>query len=752
MARHFTRLTNHPPIISLLTLSSTLCVGACLTAGCGSESPSNDSLNVDEPDAPPLEASQFPNAIAGEERVSAVGELSLPSRVARKLAQPKDRPLVADGKLGTVFGVSSDGTGKVSRYTWVVDSGARVSDEPAAAKLDGQPVPPAKRARISPSLARSLATTGSQLPLSKETVPVVVTLRQKLETELSETDLSAFASFDAPVLTREGRKARIARRVERRLEEAGRLQSNVRGWLEEHGVPTAHLGAIWSSNAMALTVPASLVAALSEHPDVESVERGHDTTPTGATTWDGANLKSSSGLNANKFINNLNLGDRVNPKHGYPISIGVLDAYFADDHPVFQHSPGVSKIVGRFTCINDQPCVAGGRVPPDDDQHGSWCASAAAGAARNGQIGGTAASKLDRTGVAEQTELTFIDNGGIGNTIRALEQSVSWANDIVSESFGGGDGVCDGTNAGWPEAVYAAHQAGVLVVGSAGNGNHDAGCTLTGLAEAPSQFVVGATDDPGSGSYANVGVANYSSRGGINVTVGNLSIPGALSGVSALVPGAWQFGAGKNGSFVAQGGTSLAAPQVAGIAALFKDWMIGMGFSNQANTPGTLFTNLLAMTDRVSSSGTKLQSGFDPVTGGGRLQARLFDLADHPSGLWRWETANYTLSHAQRVQHLVGGAGAEPNGINTFKVYAAFFEADGTDIADIDVRVKDKGCGANSLLLGQDVSRDTKSMVQIGSSGSGKDICVQLDAFYVPPGQTREVTLVTYYTGETSMR
>jgi hypothetical protein len=177
-----------------------------------------------------------------------------------------------------------------------------------------------------------------------------------------------------------------------------------------------------------------------------------------------------------------------------------------------------------------------------------------------------------------------------------------------------------------------------------------------------------------------------------------------------------------------------------------------MGLANQANLPGVLFTNLLAMTDRANSNGTKSSAGFDPIWGGGRLQARLFDRADHPTGPFRWEVATYDVANGQHVQHRVGGVGNEPSGIRTFKVYATFFEPDGVDIADIDVSVMDKGCGTGAATLGVDLSRDIKSMVSIGSAGSSKDICVDLSGFYVPANETRKVTLVTYYTDQTSMR
>lgn len=733
-----------------IALSLTAALAACSTGDGTNGSNDNGEQAAHEISASNAEVqavSPFPNALAGEEWARPAGAVGMPDKMFRRLETPGQLDK-ATGRYGAVFGSYVEG-GKTGRYSWVVDS-APVAFETPRAKGDEHLGRPAQaRPVMAPSiLARMQGSSSGDL------VPVVVTLKTKLATRLDDAELSPLATLDAfKQPTKDQIVAGRTSRIDARKGEAAGHQGALKSWLVEHGVPAASIGDFWAVNALSATVPASLVPALAQHPDVARVELDHQLSSTGSTTWDGQNVNASSGLNAGLYTSNGYLGNRVNPKTNFPISIGVLDFFFADDHPVFQHSPGVSKIVGEFSCKNNQPCTGGLPVPSaTDDVHGSWCASAAAAAAMNGQISGTTAQKRDRTGVAEQTELTFVSTGAISDTIRGLQQAVTWDADVVTESFGGGDGVCDGFNSGWESAVYSAHQAGVLVVGSAGNDGHPAGaCKLTGLSEVPSQFVAGATNDPGSGAYSSVGIADFSSGGGIDVTIGGSSFPRAFTGVDALVPGHWEFAAGKSGAFNSVGGTSFSAPQVAGVAALFKDWMIGQGFATQANMPGVLFANLLAMTDRANGT-TRLTSGFDPIWGGGRLQARYFLQPDHPSGLWRWETATYSLTKGAHVQHLVAGAGNEPAGIKTFKVYAVFFEQDGSDVADIDVTVYDKGCGAGRTQLGSDISRDMKSMVSIGSAGAGKDVCVDLYGFHVPQNETRDVVLVAYYTDQTSMR
>jgi hypothetical protein len=100
----------------------------------------------------------------------------------------------------------------------------------------------------------------------------------------------------------------------------------------------------------------------------------------------------------------------------------------------------------------------------------------------------------------------------------------------------------------------------------------------------------------------------------------------------------------------------------------------------------------------------------------------------------------------------VGGAGAEPAGIRRFKAYAVFFEQDGFDVADVNLRVYDRDCGSGKVFLTGDTSRDYKSMASLGTSARGKALCVQLLASHIPAGETRLVQLVVYYTSDGRMR
>jgi hypothetical protein len=133
-------------------------------------------------------------------------------------------------------------------------------------------------------------------------------------------------------------------------------------------------------------------------------------------------------------------------------------------------------------------------------------------------------------------------------------------------------------------------QAGVLVVGAAGNIGTDyppGVCELTMVAEAPSMLVVGGLDNWSTGAaYWNLGIWPSSSEGGLNVTLGGSLRSRAHSQVGLVITQQFGFAAAVSPTFVPSGGTSLAAPQIAGAGVLLKHWAIANSFSVAANSPG----------------------------------------------------------------------------------------------------------------------------------------------------------------------
>ena len=88
-----------------------------------------------------------------------------------------------------------------------------------------------------------------------------------------------------------------------------------------------------------------------------------------------------------------------------------------------------------------------------------------------------------------------------------------------------------------------------------------------------------------------------------------------------------------------------------------------------------------------------------------------------------------------------------------YKVYTMVFEDDNSDMADIELQVRDDNCSAGSQFLWGDYSMDVKSMVRLsGASAAGKRLCNRLEADHVPSGESRRVHVFAYYSGDTAMR
>ncbi len=139
----------------------------------------------------------------------------------------------------------------------------------------------------------------------------------------------------------------------------------------------------------------------------------------------------------------------------------------------------------------------------------------------------------------------------------AIQQALEDGAHIANCSWGGGP-TGDGTGR-QARACDRAWSLGMVVVKSAGNAGPNAR-TLTTPADADGVIVVGATDRQGRG------VEDYSSRGPAGSRARpHLVAPGgsALSGIETCIPG------GRFGN--AGAGTSFAAPQISGLAALLLD-------------------------------------------------------------------------------------------------------------------------------------------------------------------------------------
>jgi len=220
-----------------------------------------------------------------------------------------------------------------------------------------------------------------------------------------------------------------------------------------------------------------------------------------------------------------------------PVRVAIVDSGIDQTHPALQ-----DQVIKRVDLTDRQPNASAAVTNAsalDGAGHGTMVAGVVAG---NGE---------DYTGVAPEAALidirVFDDTGsGRASTVAAgIEYAVHEAEaDVILTSLGyaGTDGQTIS------EAIAVAHEAGAVVVASAGNRGSRRSITAPGIA--PEAITVGS-------SHRNT-VANHSSRG---------PTPAGHLKPELLAPGGGQRVPIAGGGYATRAGTSFAAAHVAGVSA-----------------------------------------------------------------------------------------------------------------------------------------------------------------------------------------
>lgn len=216
--------------------------------------------------------------------------------------------------------------------------------------------------------------------------------------------------------------------------------------------------------------------------------------------------------------------------------------------------------------------------PYDDHSHGTHCAGIIAAVGDNG-IGGVGVCWK-----AKIMPLKFMGAGGSGSTaeaVNAILYATKMGARVMSNSWGGG-----GCSQALRDAIQVANDAGVIFVAAAGNSASDNDLT----AHYPSSYdcknviAVAATDNYDL-------LASFSCYG--------------LTSVDIAAPGVAILSTTPGGGYASYSGTSMAAPHVAGAAAL--EW---------SHTPAKSHTQIIS---DILSGATPLSALDGKVVTGGRL-------------------------------------------------------------------------------------------------------------------------------------
>ncbi len=234
--------------------------------------------------------------------------------------------------------------------------------------------------------------------------------------------------------------------------------------------------------------------------------------------------------------------------------VAIIDTGVDLDHPVFTQSqaywvnqgeiPGNGiddDFNGYVDDVYGWNFFANNNYPEDDEGHGSHVAGITVGAGLD-----IFDSPRDQSKIRIMA-LKFLDANGSGRTsdaIRALYYAVDNGAHVINCSWGGG-----GFSRSLLDALNYAYQRQVLVVTAAGNNSsdNDQNPMYPASYNVPGNIAVASATDTDSLSY-------FSNFGADSVHV--------------AAPGSYIFSTYKEGAYAIMSGTSMAAPFVAGIAAL----------------------------------------------------------------------------------------------------------------------------------------------------------------------------------------
>src|SRR5262245_44696978 len=167
------------------------------------------------------------------------------------------------------------------------------------------------------------------------------------------------------------------------------------------------------------------------------------------------------------------------------------------------------------------------------------------------------------------------------------------------------------------------------------------------------------------------------------------------------------------------------------------DWATG------ANSAGVILTNMLLMGDGYSfDQGGFSATRFDRRSGAGRMHMHVPDSLNLASP-WGWSWSYADLTSGAYATYGVASYGPMPAGVTQVKIVMTWFEPDLNNVADIVLRVYDH---CNGQYVTGDMSFDLRKRVTLLQPDIGnKCLKYQVQAFSIPPGQTRIVYTAHYY-------
>ena len=241
--------------------------------------------------------------------------------------------------------------------------------------------------------------------------------------------------------------------------------------------------------------------------------------------------------------------------------VAIIDTGLDKTHLIFKDSGGIWENLaekngvagvdddsnGFIDDVNGWNFVSNNENSVDDNDHGTHVAGIVLG------VGQDIFENPVRESKVAIMALKFLDSTGAGSTssaVNAIYYAVNNGAKVINNSWGGAS-----YSQSLHEAYTYAYTKGVVIVSAAGNSNTDNDTTAMypSNLDSPNNISVGAaTDYDNKASFSNYGNTS------VSVAAPGVAILSSVPGSGCLAPGCFQM----------MSGTSMAAPFVAGLAAL----------------------------------------------------------------------------------------------------------------------------------------------------------------------------------------
>jgi hypothetical protein len=661
-------------------------------------------------------------------------------------------------------GAPEPDTEGVEHYTLTTADYARIATARSLDQLEisvGEPQPTSKQAAM---------LKASKLPV-EQLIPIMVLLPR---------DPFSYHVYRRPYLDKATRSALLALREEQIRQRTGPMRKQL-----------AALGAIdliefSISPIVAATVRAGDITTIASWSDIDAIDVG---------PFQGEVLAGYDGQKARQGIGISALASNVDGSQGHwdgggRVRVGIIDTNsfyvsaagfrraLGDTHDtIFRSSSGVSQ---HYLCslISNQGCNLFN--PADNQQnlpsHASNVARVLLGTIENGQDPAfvTSNDRIQRSGIIPNSGVDGYHYGVASGptsvsataTINAIKQATvgfsgnsGYENDILNMSLSFNDYSCVGTNSNYNSFTAVIQQAlqlnslPVVAIGNSGaGGTRYPACRREVLTAAWLN-----TQNETTG-YNQSSISISSSHGGKQVTTSS-GATATLAIADLSAPGDWNYlyqppGSGpmayKSWNPTEGSGSSLAAPVVSGVAALFRHgWSISK--PGVPLSAADLLTHLLLLGDGYAQNIPVTHyapTGFDNRSGAGRVHMH------HPGSAslgtaWGWsDPISAEVSAGGGVRGFITTSGL-PSSVKQLKVVMTWQEpttGSYNNIADITLQVNN----TSGSLSVTDASLDMRKRVSLRINeypllASSPLLMWNVQVNAMPAGQTRRVYVAWYW-------